>query len=338
VAYFFFSYARLDALDRYLHRFYDDLRRELATRGGIQVEETGYLDTEQPAGVNWSSTAGKALATAKLFPSCCRWRDQYIGVRRAILGSYCPFPARWRWSHASLMASPIARMATEGRPFLVIGPLPRGAGSNFSPRGCIGRAHVIGALTGVLLKVIELRASTVVLGAVAIAYVFVLVSLVLRSAWFWFALAVPLLAARGTLPIRVLPFLEDAYHRQILRRVGRVYQFRHARIQDYLGYGLAKGLLKGAHLPLPHLILTRVLSWLALLARSCATTTARCRVALAVDSTLADLAPRGAEHFGRAELRHFGYDELDDAVAWAAGPNGGHPAAPPAEAPVPSDA
>ncbi len=41
-------------------------------------------------------------------------------------------------------------------------------------------------------------------------------------------------AARGTLPIRVLPFLEDAYHRQILRRVGRVYQFRHARIQDYL--------------------------------------------------------------------------------------------------------
>jgi hypothetical protein len=59
-------------------------------------------------------------------------------------------------------------------------------------------------------------------------------SLVLRSAWFWFALAVPLLAARGTLPIRVLPFLEDAYHRQILRRVGRVYQFRHTRIQDYL--------------------------------------------------------------------------------------------------------
>jgi hypothetical protein len=62
------------------------------------------------------------------------------------------------------------------------------------------------------------------------------------------------------------------------------------------------------------------------------------RVALAVDSTLADLAPRVAEHFGRAELRHFGYDELDDAVAWAAGPSGGRPAASPAEAPVPSGA
>jgi hypothetical protein len=62
------------------------------------------------------------------------------------------------------------------------------------------------------------------------------------------------------------------------------------------------------------------------------------RVALAVDSTLADLAPRVAEHFVRAELRHFGYDELDDAVAWAAGPSGGRPAVSPAEAPVPSGA
>jgi hypothetical protein len=43
------------------------------------------------------------------------------------------------------------------------------------------------------------------------------------------------------------------------------------------------------------------------------------RVALASDSKLADLVPRLAEHFVQAELRHFGYDELDDAVAWAAG-------------------
>ena len=50
------------------------------------------------------------------------------------------------------------------------------------------------------------------------------------------------------------------------------------------------------------------------------------RVALAVDGTVAELAPRLAQHFVRAELRHFGYDELDDAVAWAAGPNGRSPA------------
>jgi len=43
------------------------------------------------------------------------------------------------------------------------------------------------------------------------------------------------------------------------------------------------------------------------------------RVALASDSRLADLAPRLAEHFVQAEIRRFGYDALDDAVAWAEG-------------------
>ena len=47
------------------------------------------------------------------------------------------------------------------------------------------------------------------------------------------------------------------------------------------------------------------------------------RVALAADTALADLLPRLAEHFVQAELRHFGYDELDDAIAWAAGSPGG---------------
>ncbi|MCH0569042.1 STAS/SEC14 domain-containing protein [Streptomyces sp. MUM 136J] len=51
------------------------------------------------------------------------------------------------------------------------------------------------------------------------------------------------------------------------------------------------------------------------------------KVALAADSRLADLAPRLAGHFTRAEVRRFGYDELDDAVAWAAGRAGGPPAA-----------
>jgi stage II sporulation SpoAA-like protein len=41
------------------------------------------------------------------------------------------------------------------------------------------------------------------------------------------------------------------------------------------------------------------------------------RVALASDSKLAGLAPRLAEHFVQAEVRRFGYDELDAAVAWA---------------------
>ena len=43
------------------------------------------------------------------------------------------------------------------------------------------------------------------------------------------------------------------------------------------------------------------------------------RVALAVDSKLATLAPRIAEHFVKAELKAFDYGGLDDAIAWAGG-------------------
>ena len=32
---------------------------------------------------------------------------------------------------------------------------------------------------------------------------------------------------------------------------------------------------------------------------------------------MAELAPRLAEHFIRAEIKRFGYDELDEAVVWA---------------------
>jgi hypothetical protein len=41
------------------------------------------------------------------------------------------------------------------------------------------------------------------------------------------------------------------------------------------------------------------------------------RVALCAGGTLAALVPRLAEHFVEAELRHFGYDDLDSAIAWA---------------------
>jgi hypothetical protein len=41
------------------------------------------------------------------------------------------------------------------------------------------------------------------------------------------------------------------------------------------------------------------------------------RVALAADSKLADVVPRIAEHFVKAEVRHFGYDDIEQAIAWA---------------------
>jgi hypothetical protein len=44
------------------------------------------------------------------------------------------------------------------------------------------------------------------------------------------------------------------------------------------------------------------------------------RIALAADTKLASLAPTIAEHFIQAEVKRFGYDELDTAIAWAEGP------------------
>jgi len=44
------------------------------------------------------------------------------------------------------------------------------------------------------------------------------------------------------------------------------------------------------------------------------------RIALAVDAKVASLAPKIAEHFIQAEMKSFGYDDLDAAIAWAARP------------------
>ena len=44
------------------------------------------------------------------------------------------------------------------------------------------------------------------------------------------------------------------------------------------------------------------------------------RVALAADGKRADLIAGLAEHFVHAEIKRFGFDDLDEAVAWAAGP------------------
>lgn len=43
------------------------------------------------------------------------------------------------------------------------------------------------------------------------------------------------------------------------------------------------------------------------------------RIALAADVKIASLAPKIAEHFIHAEVKHFGYEELDRAIAWASG-------------------
>jgi hypothetical protein len=50
----------------------------------------------------------------------------------------------------------------------------------------------------------------------------------------WFGFTRAYLAVHGRLPWRLLEFLQDAQRRGVLRQVGGVYQFRHARLQDRL--------------------------------------------------------------------------------------------------------
>jgi len=53
------------------------------------------------------------------------------------------------------------------------------------------------------------------------------------------------------------------------------------------------------------------------------------RIALAADSALAGLLPPLAAHFVHAEIKRFGYDDLDQAIAWAGAPAGEGPGSPP---------
>jgi len=56
----------------------------------------------------------------------------------------------------------------------------------------------------------------------------------LNMGWWSFTISRCLLASEDIFPWRVITFIEDTYDYEIFRRVGGVYQFRHAELQDYL--------------------------------------------------------------------------------------------------------
>ncbi|WP_329321656.1 NACHT domain-containing protein [Streptomyces sp. NBC_01262] len=56
----------------------------------------------------------------------------------------------------------------------------------------------------------------------------------LLSAWGWLLTARLWLCTTGRLPWRLMAFLHQAHHRGVLRQVGALYQFRHARLQEHL--------------------------------------------------------------------------------------------------------
>jgi hypothetical protein len=62
----------------------------------------------------------------------------------------------------------------------------------------------------------------------------------LARAWGAFAFTRLWLASRGRIPLEYMGFLDDAHRRGVLRQVGAVYQFRHARLQERLAVRGAK--------------------------------------------------------------------------------------------------
>ena len=65
--------------------------------------------------------------------------------------------------------------------------------------------------------------------------VLVIVFLGSGAPWLLFTVTRLWLALWGRLPLRLGHLLEDAHRRGVLRQVGAVYQFRHARLQQFLG-------------------------------------------------------------------------------------------------------
>jgi hypothetical protein len=87
--------------------------------------------------------------------------------------------------------------------------------------------HLLDAVTGLIFGLIF----GLVFGAI----------IALGQSQVWPAtLAFAQLARRGHTPFRLMRFLDDAHDRHVLREVGTVYQFRHARLQDRLAAAAAR--------------------------------------------------------------------------------------------------
>ncbi|GHH54391.1 BTAD domain-containing putative transcriptional regulator [Lentzea cavernae] len=106
-------------------------------------------------------------------------------------------------------------------------------GRYFAPKPGIVTYGVAGALIGgqVIVDVPGVAHAVAAGGLCGLA---VGLSVCLSRAWGAFACTRLWLAARGHIPLRFMAFLDDAHRRGVLRQVGAVYQFRHARLQEQL--------------------------------------------------------------------------------------------------------
>jgi len=105
----------------------------------------------------------------------------------------------------------------------------------------IGIFVLVGSLGGLLMGLLRtplLLGTTVTFGLGTGLVVGIVAAA--RHRWSRYQVARIGLAIIGRLPWRLLEFMEEAHDLGILRQVGAVYQFRHARLQDRLARDGAK--------------------------------------------------------------------------------------------------
>jgi RecA/RadA recombinase len=92
---------------------------------------------------------------------------------------------------------------------------------------------VFGVVIGLLAGLVNGVLAGLVFGLVAGLVVGLVAGIGISQAWPT-TLAAAQLAKRWHTPLYLMNFLDDAHERNVLRTVGPVYQFRHARLQDHL--------------------------------------------------------------------------------------------------------
>jgi hypothetical protein len=211
------------------------------------------MDRDKTRDLAWWRLEKEASAAGKLVVAITLLAGPVAGIFVAAHASLKdPFDLILPIIAAIIGISPVLRIATNRpspEPYELRSPSPTRKPSESRSRDpqTVLRADRRIALLPPLAALIAGSASvlTVALAAshrylVAVGFgaaVFVLITLAISlssTAWGRFSVALPVLAARGSLPVRVMRFLDDAYTRGVLRRSGAVYQFRHARLQEIL--------------------------------------------------------------------------------------------------------
>jgi hypothetical protein len=142
------------------------------------------------------------------------------------------------WGIAFALTNETRFITVLGGDFDLVLALATGLASGLLGRFMLGTAGSIAyGLAGAVVGGQELPRATSATQAVTAGLLFGLAvgfAVCLSRAWGAFTMMRLWLAARGHLPLRLMGFLADAHRRGVLRQVGAVYQFRHARLQARL--------------------------------------------------------------------------------------------------------